>query len=61
MPWKQFLTGGVSDAAFLVCWDKNLQHDKGYGPIGRDSTKTGSMMRRGSRLGCAWTKNYIPG
>jgi nitroreductase len=22
-----------SDAAILVCWDENRQHDKGYGPV----------------------------
>ena len=48
-----------ADAAILVCWDENLQHDKGYGPIDcAAATQNILLAAHGLGLGAVWAGVY---
>jgi len=48
-----------SDVAILVCWDENLQHDRGYGPVDCSAaTQNILLAAHGIGLGAVWIGLY---
>jgi nitroreductase len=48
-----------SDVAILVCWDENLQHDVGYGPVDCSAaTQNILLAAHGTGLGAVWVGIY---
>jgi len=48
-----------SDVAILVCWDDNLQHDVGYGPVDCSAaTQNILLAAHGTGLGAVWVGIY---
>jgi nitroreductase len=48
-----------SDVAILVCWDENLQHDVGYGPVDCSAaTQNILLAAHGIGLGAVWVGIY---
>ena len=48
-----------ADIAILVCWDENLQHDKGYGPVDcAAATQNMLLAAHGIGLGGVWLGIY---
>jgi nitroreductase len=48
-----------SDVAILVCWDENLQHDTGYGPVDCSAvTQNILLAAHGIGLGAVWVGLY---
>jgi nitroreductase len=46
-------------AAILVCWDENLQHDAGYGPVDcAAATQNILLAAHGIGLGAVWVGIY---
>jgi nitroreductase len=48
-----------SDVAILVCFDENLQHDVGYGPVDcSNATQNILLAAHGTGLGAVWVGIY---
>lgn len=48
-----------ADAAILVCWDENLQHDTGYGPVDCSAATQNILLAAyGLGLGSVWVGLY---
>ncbi len=48
-----------ASAAILVCWDDNLQHDVGYGPVDCSAaTQNILLAAHGKALGAVWVGLY---
>ncbi|MBN1159234.1 MAG: nitroreductase family protein [Bacteroidales bacterium] len=48
-----------ADVAILVCWDENLQHDAGYGPVDcAAATQNVLLAAHGLGLGAVWVGVY---
>jgi nitroreductase len=48
-----------SDVAILVCWDENLQHDTGYGPVDCSAATQNILLAAyGIGLGAVWVGLY---
>jgi len=49
----------TANAAILVCWDENLQHDTGYGPVDcAAATQNILLAAYGMGLGSVWVGVY---
>jgi nitroreductase len=48
-----------ASAAILICWDEELQHDKGYGPVDCSAaTQNMLLAAHGMGLGAVWVGIY---